>query len=181
MKIDAAQFELRLAEASHGDQLHELFCLPDVYRYLADGAPPAREITSRWIEKSREDREVTPEVGLFRLLGESGRLIGCVRTHFLNPPRTAELTYVLHPDFRGCGLATSMGWTAMRRAFDSGHVDTVIAGTDDPNTASVAVMRRLGMRFRRKIQNPRWPGVEYVLERLDPWPTPVPRLLPMRT
>lgn len=166
--------------AAHGDALHELFCLPAVYRYLADGSPPPRRITTQWIEKSRQDRAVTPAIGLFRLITETERIIGCVRTHLLAEPRTAELTYVLHPDFWGRGLATSMGWTAMQRAFDSGCVDTIIAGTDDPNTASRAVMERLGMRFLRHTRNPRWAGVEYVRHRDDPWPEPVPGPLPIR-
>lgn len=166
-------------EIEHGDRLHELFGLPDVYRYLADGAPPARAITDRWLEKSFVDRERTPCVGLFELIDGEAGLIGCVRTHFLDQPETVELTYVLHPAFWGRGIATSMGWTAMCRAFDSGLVATVIAGTDDPNTASLAVMRRLGMRFLRRTQNPRWSGVEYVRHRDDPAPEPMPALLPM--
>jgi len=52
-----------------------------------------------------------------------------------------------------------------------------MAGTDDPNEASLRVMHRLGMRFLRRTQNPRWPGVEYVRQRADPLPEPVPRTL----
>jgi len=104
-----------------------------------------------------------------------------VRTHFLDAPRTAELTYVLHPQLWGRGLATAMGWTAMQRAFDSALVETMLAGTDDPNTASVAVMRRLGMRFLRRTRNPRWTGVEYVRQVQDPLPDPVPATLLMHT
>lgn len=173
-------FFLKPADDPDGERLHELFCLPDVYRYLADGVPPARATTNRWLEKSHEDRGRTPCVGLFVLIEGRDRLIGCVRTHFLEQPGMVELTYVLHPDFWGQGLATSMGWTAMQRAFGSGLVDTMLAGTDDPNTASVAVMRRLGMRFLRRTRNPRWTGVEYVRQHHDPAPDPLPAILPMK-
>ena len=179
--MTASDYRLVPVDFAHGDGLHELFCLPEVYRYLADGAPPDREITTRWIEKSFADRTITPDVGLYRLLSADDRILGCVRTHFLAAPRTTELTYVLHPEAWGRGLATAMGWTAMQQAFGSGCVDTMIAATDDPNTASVAVMRRLGMRFLRHTRNPRWSGVEYVRHRSDPWPDPVPRSLVMGT
>ena len=121
------------------------------------------------------------QLGLDRLLAGDDRILGCVRTHFLTAPRTTELTYVLHPELWGRGIATAMGWTAMQQAFGSGCVDAVIAATDDPNTASVAVMRRLGMRFLGHTRNPRWSGVEYVRHRSDPWPDPVPRSLVMGT
>jgi len=175
------RFLLVPADDTDGDRLHDLFCLPDVYRYLADGIPPAREITSRWIEKSHMDRLRTPDVGLFLLMLDGERIAGCARTLFLDAPRTAELTYVLHPEQWGQGLATSMGWTVMQRAFDSGYFETMIAGTDDPNTASVAVMRRLGMRFLRRTRNPRWTGVEYVRGHDDPLPEPVPERLRFST
>jgi len=174
-------FHLTPAIHTDGDRLHELFCLPAVYRYLADGIPPARGITSRWIDRSEQDRRRTPAVGLFLLQENEEQIVGCVRTHFLDAPRTAELTYVLHPQLWGIGLATAMGWTAMQQAFDSTLVETMLAGTDDPNTASVAVMRRLGMRFLRHTRNPRWAGVEYVRQVQDPLPDPVPATLPMRT
>ena len=166
------------APFEHGDRLHALFCMPEVYRYLADGAPPARAITDHWLEKSSLDRARTPCVGLFELLEGEDRLIGCGRTHLLEESGAAELTYVLHPDFWGQGLATMMGWTLMQQAFDSALVETMIAGTDDPNTASQAVMRRLGMRFHRHTQNARWSGVEYIRRADDPTPDPVPGTVP---
>jgi hypothetical protein len=55
-------------------------------------------------------------------------------------------------------------------------ISTVFAGADGPNRASQSVMRRLAMRFRRAVEYPLGPGVEYVLQRDDPRPAPA---LPM--
>jgi RimJ/RimL family protein N-acetyltransferase len=162
-----------------GDRLHELFVVPLVYRYLADGVPPARHITSAWIERSAQDR-AQADVGLWLLVDADDRIAGCVRTHLLDALHTAELTYVLHPGLWGRGLATRMGWTAMQAAFDDGRIERVIAGTDDPNVASRAVMERLGMRFLRTTRNPRWTGVEYFRGRDDAPPVPVPGLIERR-
>jgi RimJ/RimL family protein N-acetyltransferase len=70
-----------------------------------------------------------------------------------------------------------MAWTAINRAFLSLQIDSVIAGTDLPNTPSIAVMRRLGMRFHKDVQYPLGAGVEYVLHRDDKGPLPKPVLI----
>jgi RimJ/RimL family protein N-acetyltransferase len=72
-----------------------------------------------------------------------------------------------------------MAWTAITHTFLSSQIDSVIAGTDLPNTASLAVMRRLGMRFHREVQYPLGAGVEYVLHRDDVGPIPKPVLMPL--
>jgi RimJ/RimL family protein N-acetyltransferase len=66
----------------------------------------------------------------------------------------------------------------MQRAFEAGHVEQIVAGADMPNTASVAVMRRLGMTFLRTVQYPLGPGVEYVYRHDDPAPMPLPTAIP---
>jgi [ribosomal protein S5]-alanine N-acetyltransferase len=177
--MDPSSLELERAKAEDRDALHELFCLPDVYRYLADGVPPQLAVTQRWIEKGREDSTLVPQLGLFNLVDSDRRICGCVRTHLLDEPTIAELTYVLHPKLWGRGIATAMAWTAIRLAFESQRVGAIVAGTDDPNEASLAVMNRLGMKFLRRTQNPKWSGVEYVRYRSDPPPDLVPQIIPL--
>jgi RimJ/RimL family protein N-acetyltransferase len=58
-----------------------------------------------------------------------------------------------------------MGHTALREAFASAGLATVWACADGPNTASIAVMARLGMHFRRATTFPLGPGVEYEIAR----------------
>jgi RimJ/RimL family protein N-acetyltransferase len=72
-----------------------------------------------------------------------------------------------------------MGWTAITHAFLSSQIDSVIAGADLPNTASLSVMRRLGMRFHKDVQYPLGAGMEYVLHRDDEGPLPKPVLIPL--
>lgn len=108
------------------------------------------------------------------------RLGGCVRLEAQPELRSAELMYVLHPRHWGAGLATRMSWTVMQQALQGGSVDRIVAGADAPNTASVAVMRRLGMTFLRSVQYPAGPGVEYVFRRGDPAPSPLPQPIPTR-
>lgn len=177
---DFAHLHLRSAVTQDKDELHDLFCLPEVYRYLADGAPPPESVTKDWIQRSSEDGAKAAGVGLLVLSASNEPVLGCVRTHLLSTPGTIELSYVLHPRLWGQGIATAMAWTAIQRAFEGGDIDCVMAETDDPNTASLAVMKRLGMTFRRKTQNPKWSSVEYMRRVDDSPPQVLPDILPIR-
>jgi RimJ/RimL family protein N-acetyltransferase len=157
--------------------LYELMCLPEVYRYLADNMVPLRAVLEQWIERSHRDFSESG-IGLWVLEDGAGQMAGCVRLEANPASRSAELTYVLHPQFWGLGLATRMSWTVMQLAFSRSTIEHIIAGTDEPNTASLAVMQRLGMTFLRTVQYPAGPGVEYIFRRMDHTPSPVPEVIP---
>ena len=107
----------------------------------------------------------------------STRYAGCVELQPYPSSRFAELTYLLDSREWGQGLAPRMAWTAITHTFLSSQIDSVIAGADLANAASLAVMRRLGMRFHKDVQYPLGAGVEYVLHRDDPGPLPKPVLI----
>jgi len=145
--------------AEDARSLHALACEKPVYRFLFDGTPP--------------------EMGMWMLQDGSAQCLGCVELRPYPLARSAELTYLLHPDCWGRGLATRMAWSAITLAFASPRIDCVIAGHDLPNTASLAVMRRLGMRYHRSVRYPLGAGAEYVLHRDDPGPMPRPVPIPI--
>ena len=156
---------LRRARADDFAALHKLLCHPDVCRYLSDGAPPAPERSRAWIAEAPVHAE-THGGGLWLLAARDAQRLGAVR---LSPAEGAELelTYLLHPDAWGAGLATRMAHTALGLAFASGPSPSVVAGADVPNAASIAVMQRLGMAFRRDVRYPMGEGVEYTITRDD--------------
>jgi len=173
------EWHLRPASEDDLEALYEILCVPDVYRYLADGAAPPRLLLEQWLQRSHSDF-ARHGFGLWVLEDGYSQIGGCVRLEMREEPRCAELTYLLHPQFWGQGLATRMSWTAMQLTFRHRQVDEVVAGTDEPNSASVAVMRRLGMEFLHKVQYPLGPGVEYVFRRTGPVPVRPPSELPLR-
>jgi RimJ/RimL family protein N-acetyltransferase len=159
---------LRPAALDDVDRLHALASQPLVYRYLFDGAAPDREAIESVIVGALADAERT-ELGIWILESLRVRCAGCVQLRPDVAARSAELVYLLDPAHWRRGLATRMAWTAIAKAFHN-QIDVVVAGTDGANTASLAVMRRLGMRFRREVSYPLGPGVEFVLTRHDPGP-----------
>jgi ribosomal-protein-alanine N-acetyltransferase len=170
-------WHLRWATTKDISALHRLLCIPEVYRYLADNVVPPRSAVEQWVERSDQDFSDSG-IGLWLLEDNDGQLAGCVRLEANPVNRSAELTYVLHPQFWGLGLATRMSWTVMQLAFSRSNIEQIIAGADKPNTASFAVMRRLGMTFLRSVEYPAGPGSEYVFRRTDPAPSPAPEVIP---
>jgi RimJ/RimL family protein N-acetyltransferase len=159
---------LRPAALDDVDGLHALASEPLVYRYLFDGAAPDREAIESVIVSALADAART-ELGIWMLESPRVPCAGCVQLRPDVAARSAELVYLLDPAHWRRGLATRMAWTAIATAFHK-QIDVVVAGTDGANTASLAVMRRLGMRLLRNVSYPLGPGVESVLTRHDPGP-----------
>lgn len=156
---------LRAVTSNDADALHEMLSLAPVYEYLCDGAAPDRSAVDAWLT---EACATASPCGLWLLENQDGRLLGCVRLSAVaDDPQAVELTYVLHPDQWGRGLAAAMSRSAISHAFAMESCERVVAGTDVGNTRSVDVMRRLGMQFLRDVQYPAGPGVEYQLTRLQ--------------
>ena len=171
-------WRLRPADLNDIDGLHALESSPLVYRYLFDGVPPDKEFLMRRVAESVANAGETG-LGMWFLENISTRYAGCVELRPYPSSRSAELIYLLNPRYWGQGLALRMAWTAITHAFSSSQLDSVIAGADLPNTASIAVMRRLGMRFHKDVQYPLGAGAEYVLHRDDVGPIPKPFLIPL--
>jgi RimJ/RimL family protein N-acetyltransferase len=172
------RWRLRAANSNDIDGLHALAASPLVYRYLFDGALPDKEYITRLLTQSVANAGETG-LGMWFLENVSTRYAGCVELRPYPSPRSAEVVYQLDPRHWGQGLALRMAWTAITHAFSSLQIDSVIAGTDLPNTASLAVMRRLGMRFHKDVHYPLGPGVEYVIHQDDVGPLPKPVLIPL--
>lgn len=174
----AQMLRLRRGAMDDLDGLYALATIPLVYRYLFDGEPPSREYIAQRLGQRISDPS-TGCSGLWFLQDGQHRYAGCVELRPYETPGTAEITWLLHPDFWGHGLALRMAWSAIEGAFASGQADAVIAGADSPNVASLALMRRLGMRFHRNVTYPLGSGVEYILHRgtAPPIPRPEPILV----
>ena len=146
----------------------ELICMldsdPEVMRFINGGlATPhaeAKALVERVIAQYR------------RFQGRLGFWIAChlptndfagwfhLRPDPANPEANgrAELGYRLRRDFWGQGLATEGSKALLNYGFTTLQVPEIFARTVRPNFASVAVMRKLGMQFRRTYAVPEHPG-----------------------
>ena len=99
-----------------------------------------QEGIGKWMARLRVDGTLVGRGGLsrFELEGEE----------------TVELGWTLRDAARGHGYASEIGRAALDVAFDELQAARVVAFTEVHNHASLAVMRRLGMRPRRLIHRP---------------------------
>lgn len=157
---------LRLQPLSHADlePLLELWTEPGVTRFLFDDQIISREqVTTEIIDSIK--RFETDGCGLWgaRLRQETG-LIGFCGYRFFHDPPQLQLIYGFHPDLWSKGLATEAARTMIGFGFERLGLECVVASADAPNTASLRVMERAGMRFdRRETIN----GLDTVYYRLD--------------
>jgi RimJ/RimL family protein N-acetyltransferase len=97
-----------------------------------------------------------------------GRIVGRVglqHTTILGRP-DVELAWFIDPDDWGRGYATEMAAEAVRSAFTTLGLDSVVAYTVHDNEASQAVMRKLGMEYETDVENAGMPHVLYRLSRV---------------
>jgi RimJ/RimL family protein N-acetyltransferase len=166
--LQTERLVLRPLVAEDAPAIHRISNKPAVRRYLWDDAP----VTSAQIEDvvAQSVRMFSEHgVGLFGVrLRDSAELVGfCGFGHTRDGPQEIELIYALLPELWGRGLATEASRACLRYAFAHARLDRVVAGADPPNTASLRVIEKLGMKAVGEIA-PGQPGTPFfALDRDD--------------
>ncbi len=93
-----------------------------------------------------QERQYAPW-GVF--LGDG--LIGHGGLNFVPEFAATEVLWALHPDAWGHGYATEVARAALAYGFDTLGLDLIFAITLPDNVASQAVMKRLGLTYRRRV------------------------------
>ncbi len=127
----------------HGSLLAH-WMTPDVRRFLFDGGIMSADEVTEAIEDSRRDFAAAG-YGLW-LIREKDQA-DLVGTAGLRPLEHLglEIFYSLAPGSWGKGYATEAAWAVLEHALGPLGLPEVLAEVDEGNTASVAVVERLGM------------------------------------
>lgn len=98
--------------------------------------------------------------------GEEGALIGHGGLRVIPEfDRQTEILYALHPEAWGKGYASELGRVALRYGFERRGLDSIFAITKPDNLASQAVMKRLGMSYRKRVTYKDIEAVWYDIDR----------------
>jgi RimJ/RimL family protein N-acetyltransferase len=90
-------------------------------------------------------------------LRQAGPVIGDVMLYWASRDHgTGEIGYVFNPDYAGHGYATEAVRELVRVGFADLGLHRIIARTDARNIASIAVLRRLGMRQEAHLVENEW-------------------------
>jgi ribosomal-protein-alanine N-acetyltransferase len=134
------------------DALHAHWNDPQVGRWLWDGNPVPRQTVADLVEASARTFQ-SAGWGLWALRQAAGTpLIGVCGLAPFDPAPGIELLYSLAPTHWGMGLATEAATAVLAHAFDTLALPEVFATTDDPNTASIRLLHRLGATPTTRLQ-----------------------------
>ncbi|OZM74650.1 GNAT family N-acetyltransferase [Amycolatopsis antarctica] len=153
--IRTARLVLRPFTQTDLDELHAFQSLPEVARYLYWEAR-SRQETADALEKRIAGARITTEGQTLALAVErtdTGALIGDLTLCWLSAEhRRGEIGFVFHPDHHGHGYAQEAAEALLLLAFRDLGLRRAVGHCDARNTASAALMRRLGMTLDARLR-----------------------------
>jgi len=134
--------------------LHELQSDADLTKYLYFGPLSKDEVlVTLGLKRTRRVLKGEGEpIQLVAVLRSTGERVGEATLSWVSEAHGGgEVGYVVHPAHQGRGYATEMGAEMLRLAFEDFGWHRVVGRLDARNTASAAVLERLGMRLEAHL------------------------------
>jgi len=140
---------LRPHRAADASRWYEIQSSPDVRKFTS--WPQRNRVESHTHLVHRTKHVTLRQANDFLALGieRDGELIGDVALHLRSvslSSRTAEISWILHPDAYGQGYAREAAEAMMEFAFTEVRIQWLVAVIDASNEASIALAKRLGFR-----------------------------------
>jgi RimJ/RimL family protein N-acetyltransferase len=167
--IETERLLLRpLDPATDVDAVHAYQSREDVCRYIPYPPRTAEVIAERLADPDRTRSTLDAEgqvISLAVVVRSTGELVGDVILVWSSAEHhSGEIGYVFNPAHHGHGYATETGRALLALAFDGLHLHRVIGRIDERNTASGAVLRRIGMRQEAVLVENEWFKGEWTTE-----------------
>jgi ribosomal-protein-alanine N-acetyltransferase len=147
--LETERLTLRPLVAADAEAYAAMRYHPEVAKWLrpAEGDPvaAARGTIGRFASSWQEMRYAPWGVFL------QGSLIGHAGLNLVPEFGETEVLWALHPDAWGKGYATEVARAALAYGFDTLGMNLIFAITLPDNVASQAVIKRLGLTYRRRV------------------------------
>jgi aminoglycoside 6'-N-acetyltransferase len=141
----------------------------EVARFQSWDAPYPREEGERFVRQiTKEHPDTAGEWFQFAVaLRPGGQLIGdCAAMPHAGDPRQCEIGFTIAPGHQGRGYATEAARLLVGYLFGGRAKHRITASCDARNTASAAVLERLGMRREGHLRESSWAKGEWTDELL---------------
>ena len=139
---------LRPMSASDATDMHSYACRAGVTEFLLWSPHPTKRYTEDYLRYIESRYALGDFYDWAVVERESGRMIGtCGFTRFDFPHNSAEIGYVLSPEYHGRGYATEAAERVIEYGFLELGLHRIEAKFMDGNDASLHVMEKLGMTF----------------------------------
>lgn len=163
--IETERLLLRPYREADIDVLHDIQSRPEVVRYLY-WEPRTREKVEQVIRDSGS--QIHGEGGALELAIQprgSDTMVGDVILMYRSEVhRQGEIGFVLHPDHQGHGYATEAAREMLRLGFEQLGLHRIVGRLEARNSASAAVLKRLGMRLEGHLHENEWVKGEWQSE-----------------
>ncbi len=136
------------------DALWELYCDPEVTKYIPD-APKTREEAREELEWHMNGHPRRPELGLWAtVLKENGEFIGrCgLLPWHIEGRDEVEVAYTIARRYWGRGLGSEAAAAILKYGFENLGLDRLICTIEPENVASQHVAQRIGMKLDRRLE-----------------------------
>lgn len=161
------RLDLRPFEPGDLDAVRAQLTDPSTVRYLYTDVLDEAALAARLddLQKRATLEREGDSMHLVGVLRETGEVVGDVVLIWVSEVhRSGEVGYVLVPRQEGLGYATEMSAEMLRVAFDDLGLHRVVGRLDARNTASAAVLERLGMRREAELVENEWVKGEWASE-----------------
>jgi len=162
-EIATTRLVLRDLEASDGPRIFSYHRHPDIARFQSWGTESVDVVQSYIRRLAAADPDTAGawyQVGIY-LAG--GKLMGdCGFRPLKDEPRQAEVGITLAPEFHGQGYAAEALRALLSYLFGTLGKHRVFGSIDPANTASIALLRRAGMRQEAHLVKSLWFRGEWV-------------------
>lgn len=150
--LETARLILRHQELSDLDSLYQLYCDPDITRYIPD-APRNYEEAREELEWHMHGHPRHPELGLWATIHkQTGKFIGRngLLPWTIDGTQEVEVAYLIAKDFWGQGLGTEAAQAILEYGFNHLHLSRLICLIDAENLASIRVAEKIGMKYEKE-------------------------------
>ena len=145
--LETERLLLRPMRKDDADDMYAYASRADVTEYLLWSPHPSRGYTEDYLGYISSRYRLGDFYDWAVIERESGKMIGtCGFTRFDLPNNSAEIGYVLNPEYHGKGYATEAAKIVMRFGFEELGLHRIEAKHMIGNDASHRVMEKLGMR-----------------------------------
>lgn len=150
--LNTPRLEMRRMLPEDSFDMYEYACRADVTRYLTWNPHPSREYTREYLEYLGERYRAGEFYDWALIYVADGdlyrKMIGtCGFTRFDLANNSAEIGYVINPDYRGRGIAPEAVRRVMHFGFEDLRLHRIEAKYILGNDASRRVMEKVGMTY----------------------------------
>jgi RimJ/RimL family protein N-acetyltransferase len=156
--FETERLAIRDWQPEDADRMLDMYSRAEVVRFLGSVPTPmasrriADERVQRALRRNDEERAAGSPCGWWAVTAKAGGpVLGTVALVQVDGGKgldvPVEVAWALHPDSQGHGYATEAARGALERGHAAGLAQ-VLALTDERNTASQAVCRRLGLELQ---------------------------------